>query len=969
MKIKMNGKTLRNLVRGLAIAAVCTTCVGVGLAKGISNAEENAATVDIGAKETTSYFTASEGVTLIPNVDTPDYIKDSRNALLVQSTSGGTVTYENVVDVSKATKEDLLFSWQPIPAVEGVVEMTQMIIRLEDVENPKSYVNISMRRYTFNDNSKDVTTHVLAQPDSVPEYYGWRYGTGANTGMTHNLQWGTMVHAPWIGKKTHTGVTYTNAMKIYYDNEERAIYTALGDGQVSEYDTDGDGKLLVVDMDDPAHMGAQASNYWKGFPSNKVKISFTAAMVETTPAQYMLYEVDGQSFNGKYFSDVTPPEMTVDQQGYEEDSLPQAVVGKVYPFFEVTAKDKIATESQTKVRVYKDGKELYHTGEGFIPTSAGEYQIEYVASDGLNSTSKFFTVNAVESVTPMVCVVQPNADGLDLSDESLKNDDGNYPISLYYPVKLPEMEVTGGSGNAKVFTSVRLNGKEIPVENGAFTPTEKGEYVVAYTAEDYIGEKVTTTFTAETVYVEKPLLKAPVLPSAILIGKATELPKVNSDYYSPWGQRLTSYDKITVYKADGATVLYTFDGSENVAYTPKASDGASVIVEYSSANVKDGNAATYRKEIALQKSDVLSDRYILEEGVTMNPLDLGIDFVYAEDGKTVSYINPVSVMSGLALEFLVEQDKNSFEEIRFTFTDSLDSSITETISIFKNPDETKKMTSFISLNGGQQREINGSFYDSKKHFNFKLASNGDVTHSDLGLERAAADFAGFESGYVYVEFTIYGKQADEEAGVQIYKIGNQMMSNIDCDYGRPIIHLATEPSGQAKLGSYIQIPKAYASDIYDMQVKFGVTVTFNDKVIYTEENDFGRLEGAKVLAYSYGTYRIEYKATDVSGNVSTISRVIHVRDTIAPTLEVSGDMATTAKVGQKLQFPTVTATDNVDASLVVYVSVIDPMNWYHSVTLDEGFTTTMKGRYVVQFYCLDSASNQTFSQIYYVTVE
>lgn len=979
MKAITKKKTLRILAAVLATSAVTAACVGVSLwTTAEQGAEANpvsepiaAQSLDMGAETVVSYFTASDGVTLTSNVDTPDYIAGARNSLLVESVSGGTVEYKNIVDVSEMTKDDLLLEWQPIPKTSGVPEMTQMIVRLEDAEDSRYYVNISMHRYTFEDSAKDVTTHFLAQPNTVQAYYGWRYGQG----MTNNLQWGTMVRSCWVGQKTKDGKNYSNGMKVYYDNKEHALYTALAPGDTSTHDTDGDGKLLIVDMDDPAHMGADKTKLWSGFPSNKIKISFTTSILETETAQYMIYNIDGQAFDGVLLNDVTQPKMTVEQLGYEDDALPEGKVGSFYPFFTATAVDKIYGNVGVKVRVYKDGEELYHTGKGFVPNTVGEYEIEYVATDGnYNAATEKFTVTVADTVSDMECTILSTAEALDLNDESLKNANGHYPVSLYYPVKLPEMTVEGGSGKATVEKLVSFNGNEVEVENGAFLPRSKGVYLVTYLATDYIGNTQGKTYTVEASFTDIPLLTNPVLPSAILIGCPVEFPKVASEYYTVWNQRVKTYDTITVYKADKTTVLKTFDGSQPAAYTPASTDGESVYVEYASAKAEGATAAKYGKEIALQKSEKLSDRFLLETGVTMQEDDLGLNFTYAQEGNAVRYINPLSVFDGLSLEFIVPAAQNGYEEIRFTFIDSIDETISMTVNIYKNPDQTAT-TSFIAINGNKasQSAISASFHGNViANFQFTLNQNGDVNHSDLGLERAPADFKGFTSGYAYVEMSVYGLETGEEAKaatVSLYRLKNQVIGNIDADFIKPVLYVVDEPVGLATLGSYVEVPQAFASDVYDVQVMISVKVTFGEKVVYTAENEFGKLESAKIFATDYGTYTMTYTAIDASGNGVTRKYTVRVRDNVAPTLTIEGEVPTSVKAGEKLQLPKVFASDNVDAAPTVYAIVIDPMNWYTVIEIGEEYVVEMKGRYIVKFYCTDSCDNQVYSDDYYFTAE
>lgn len=964
-------KTLRFLAATMSLLAIAMLWSGVSLwtsaeqgSNVLPDSDVAPLETDVGAESVLSYFTASSGITLTSNVDTPSFISEKRNSLLVESIQNGTLTYNNVIDVSEMTKDDLLLEWQPIPKTVGVPEMTQMIVRLEDAENPRCYVNVSMHRYVYNDSALDLVTHFLAQPNTVSDYYGWRYGKG----MTNGLQLGTMVNAPWVGQKKG----YSNPLKLYYDNEEHAVYTSIAPGDTSAYDTDHDGKLLIVDMDDPTHMGVSASKHWTGFPSNKIKISFTSALLEKSSAQYMIYSIDGQSFEGKLLNDVTPPKLTIDEQEYVDGILPTGKTKRYYSFFEATAVDKIYGEVSVQVRVTQNGEELYHTGKGFIPTQAGEYQIEYLATDRYgNQAKKSYTLTVTDSVSEMEFSLVQTLGALNFADESLKNANGHYPIKLYYPVKLPAMAVVGGSGKAKVETLVTYNGNEIKVTDNTFSAQYKGVYVVTYLATDYIGNTTGKTYTLEAAYSSVPQLTEPILPTAILIDKAVELPKVQSLYYTVWNQKVKAYDTITVFKADRTTVIESFDGSQPAVYTPTSVDGEKVYVEYATAKAQGEEAATYGQEVILQKSEKLSDRFLLGEGMSMTEDDLSLSFTSSQEGGAVRYINPLSVFDGLSMEFNVPENANGYEEVRITFIDSIDKNIRLKVSVYKNPEENAQ-TSYIAINGDRSNnsEISASFYGNViTKFLFTLSQDGSVAHSDLGLEKPSAAFKGFTSGYVYMEVSLHGLETGKTATVMLYRLKNQVIGNLDEDFTKPILYITNEPVGITTLGSWVEIPEAFASDVYDRQVTLSVKVTFGNETVYAAENKFGKLSAAKIVATNYGTYTIAYEAFDVTGNKIGRKYTVRVRDNVAPTLTVEEELPASVKVGKKLSFPNVYASDNVDAELTVYAIIIDPMNGYKAIKLEEEYVPKMRGRYIICFYCADACANQTYSQNYYFTVE
>ena len=86
-----------------------------------------------------------------------------------------------------------------------------------------------------------------------------------------------------------------------------------------------------------------------------------------------------------------------------------------------------------------------------------------------------------------------------------------------------------------------------------------------------------------------------------------------------------------------------------------------------------------------QKAQKLSDRFLTEEGAELTEKDIGFDLTFTQEGEKVSYINALSVFDKLNVEFIVPAESNGYEEIEFTFTDSIDENISMTVNIYKNP--------------------------------------------------------------------------------------------------------------------------------------------------------------------------------------------------------------------------------------------------------------------------------------------
>ena len=324
-------------------------CVGTAIStKNVVNASADTSD-DGGIRTVASYFDGQDDVFLRTNVDTPSYVKNARNGVLVESQEGGTLVYDNLIETSELTKEDLLLELQWTPKTMGTHEFNHLLVRMEDSQDPKCYVEISFYKYNYSDNSKYKLTHVTVKTNTIAEYTALYYRT-TNYGTEENPNWvvnpyirptinqGTMIWGSFIGAYG----TVSNSIPIYYDDNEHAIYTKYVNSaqtyperyEGSEY-VDDQGRFLVLDLDNSEHMGVQKSNLWTGFPSGKAKMSFKTQELEATAdaARYMILAIDNQIMDGSYLNDTTAPELTVDIESYSETALPKAQVGKYYSFF------------------------------------------------------------------------------------------------------------------------------------------------------------------------------------------------------------------------------------------------------------------------------------------------------------------------------------------------------------------------------------------------------------------------------------------------------------------------------------------------------------------------------------------------------------------------------------------------------------------------------------------------------------
>ena len=105
-----------------------------------------------------------------------------------------------------------------------------------------------------------------------------------------------------------------------------------------------------------------------------------------------------------------------------------------------------------------------------------------------------------------------------------------------------------------------------------------------------------------------------------------------------------------------------------------------------------------------------------------------------------------------------------------------------------------------------------------------------------------------------------------------------------------------------------------------------------------------------------GNYTINYTAIDSEENESTVIRTIIVSDTIAPTVELSGNNPMLLKLFDVFIDPGVIASDNFDSSNALTISISN-----------EFIDTTVSGEHIIYYTVTDNAENVTdISRLVYV---
>ncbi len=849
----------------------------------------------------------------------------------------GVAKYSEVLDLSKATKNDVLL--KAYSSVEwGKDGKNVPLIKLTDIYNSKNYITLDMRFGWHDYQCYGFGYAPNQQPVSI--WNGNLHYENDGTAWGGRIDWSTQ-------KTLQSEISYERqCLDLRYDAEEKAFYI----GTTTE-------PRVYVDFDDTSYQTLP----WEGFTTGEVYLTIERFDCITVT------EVYGKDFTNSSVLDTKVPDIYIDTQGYEDGAFPRAVVGKEYSVFTAEAYDVWSGKPSVDVRVYYNyGTDVYTEVQikngAFVPPFSGKYTIVYTAKDAFeNVATRLIEVEAVHGA---------DVTGLDFVLESEPLTEAT--AGTVY--EIPQIgTITGGSGryvwDIKVFDR---DDREVSIENNAFIPNSVGTYQLKYDVRDYIGngapnEKVYTVAIAVTANAT-PILYDVVLPKAVLAGAEMILPSISAIDFDGNGNAITPSGTITV-TLDGNVIASGAD--LRVIKAPSITESEKTMtVTYSVENERGQTKKEYPITVVkpAEETGFMAKYFNVVSGnVTVAADSKGILLDTKTSNGAVQFINPV-----LASEFYLSMSvpnpqKNNVDKVSFILRDYKDMSVSLRLDIYRNTDETTDTSkSFISVNGGEQKKLTGNFYsvDASLAFTYSngqmalVDSEGQVLEYISKAENGKA-FTGFASGKVWVELQI-GEVTGDGLSLRIEKLNGQPFSDIEYDYIEPEMSVNGYIALQMQIGENI-IPSVTVQDVLAASADAKVSVykmgsgPILDGLDASVENKLNFSEP--------GLYEIEYMLTDSSGGMRRMSYSVQVLETEKPVLTV-GEVPESASCGSVVALPKATATDNVTKDPTIVMIVIDANG--KTVDLDSNgtFTATVVGRYIVRYWCYDEYYNYDMQEFY-----
>ena len=947
------------------------------------------------AQKASSLWEEVDGITLVDNVDVPDYMKYGKYAtsyydpdnLVTISTEAEqnlqdwelnglkmtsdmdnqSISYKHTLDLNGFTTADEFLTFAPIPTVQSAQDYTEMEILLQDADDESNYLKINLSNYIL----WMAGTKVQAETPNISAK-----GPTVRIGAFKGLTWDAL----GLNNDKDISELRHRPIKLRYDTQKKLVSVVGEAGQM----------FKVLDLDEESSVGY--GNAWKGFKNNRVKLSISMKGFVAQEAQLMILNVCGQPMNGSVLADTTAPKFSFND---DVKNTPSAQVGKKYPLFDAQCLDVVSGERDyTCTIVSPSGKNVEIVEGGFTPTESGYYKLTYTASDEAgNVANKEFKILATNALPPITIEAEA-ASGSFLAGEN---------IPVY------EASAQGGSGQLSVTTEVvRVGGGErVTIKEGEFKPLLGGTYCVVYTATDYLGNKGTKTITYDVEQTDSVIVESITELKRLFDGVQVRFPEpIAYDYVTLVGNKLNAQYEISVYDKDNAKELLD-DG----VFTPDLEQyGDSVKVEYviyANNDTTKARAWTYTYDVPLYSREIdertvgqIEDYFVFDKETfttSYNP-DNESEFLkfYTEQVATshsISFANPL-LADGFYVSFVFPAGEQNYGSLTISLRDSINSQIGFDLELIDMTSGSDANTMTYVRSGGVNYAMNGTGntfeeitdektgetrteeVSSKTPLSLKYKDGKVMDYTGHVVLRPTVgydgkSFNGFPSGKAYVTFTF--NDVTGASSLLLSQLCTQMLyveyedgERIPfTDTDEPMIVLSEDVRNDYLLNQMVKVPAAMGFDV----------VTPNVDVYVTVKSPSGRLVYNRVLADedlyflldTQGRYTITYEAEDADNGTRKVY-TIKAKDVTAPTIAVAATELE-GRVGREVAIPVAVLLDDVDQNPRLYIMIVTPKGTI--VTLGErteenaiaSYTFTEKGKYYIRYYALDSTYNASFTDI------
>ncbi len=895
----------------------------------------------------------------------PELEGSAKAGVQVSLAEGDTFRYNRALDLNKLGMQNALEMYL-LPEFYQSPEAFQVDVRFVDAYDEDNYIwvrSIASSSTAWDSYKPIVMMQTACVPNAGQALMGWFYDRSIDYGGDWNFI---------KLKQGSTGEGYTCTASVYgmgkmyeyidykgHSKEERPHYKwfdcAVGSQTFMQYRFDYeklqlhgaqhlDLNTLMTDFDDESIYGDML---WDGFKTGECYVEISVDQYVKEKFNFVVTEVGEEDLTQTTLTDEVGPEIKVDLLGYEENNLPEALVGSEYPVFAATATDS-AKEMKVGARVFynygsANAYEIDSFGGKFLPTEEGDYTIVYESIDWYGNVSKKeITVTATTAGVPLVLTV-------DIDSAAKEGKAGT-------AIEVPVASVSGGIGNLTLMAVASNDTHSYDVEGGSFVPMSYGTYTVTYTLTDFVGQKQTVTY--EIAVADEPcpvFIDTVQLPKYFLEGGGYTAPDLIAyDVHSSG----TYETQIQVIDGNGTTTL------KGRSFSPKADADGFATLRYTATNESGSSSVDYKVPVINVVNNVGKNdfkRYFVGENITMTSAKKNMTATTTAAGDISFDFAKEVLANGFSFKFALVKDADELSGVSIYLTD------------YEQRDKQVKVT-FVKGENGRvyiNDVRNNAIFEGFSSTN----AEGDYSYVDFTYDGSLLSFTGFTqdalietylngeafvgfpSGKVYMTVTL--EDAAEGTKLDIQQLNNTVLTSGGNDTYAPQISLVEAIPAEIEYGTTIVTPDFVAVDVYDTSVSVLMTVTDQNGNVITDKNGV-KLENVKAERYEieinyYGQMNIVYTVRD-SAKSASLSQVSTIPDTGAPKLSLSGAVVSSAKVGDTITLPTATATDDVSGACGVYVLVFDNLMQI-SVVSNNTFTVTEKGIWTVKYFTYDATGN------------
>lgn len=871
----------------------------------------------------------------------------NKEGVKVSLAPGEEFVYNRVIDLSKVNKLDKLISFFITPEVKGQHDVARAIVKFTDVYNPDNYVNLTIKKEQSNSGGTwaETTSYVVANASNQPPT-GIRVATngevtynGVNYTLSSNSAFGTDFEYSMVGEPY---VDYgKEEFYVGWDYAERIIYgPSKGSDQVK----------MVIDLDAPELFNA----LWEGFTTGEVVMSVSASNYVASKFNFVVTELNGEDLSDIDFTDSQKPYVNVDFGVYDIDNVPNAIVGKPYKLFPVTAFDTNDGELVVSQNVYYNygGSNRVNVSviDGvFVPEKQRTYTIVYTATDRAgNKTVCAIPVNVIPAEDAMLSI--------EVSDYE---DTGSAGVKV--PLAVPT--VVSALTYYEVTPTVTIDGQSVEVlKDNTFIPTRAGVYTVTFNVENYI-ESQSISYQVTINSNDQPIFtNRAVLPKYFINGATYNLEVPKAYHYTDGSQ--TTADVSLTYKND--------NGQENSgnprSFTVTANNEVTLIYTANNGQKKDQQIYTVPVVDVGYGNALNLPNYFKTKNVSVVNDTAGAVFTTSTNDNSFEFINGIT-LSTVEFSIKLGTAAAALGNLDLYLTNQVNNGQKIKLSLINGAKGVE-----LSINDGNRFPTGSSWLSDKSLFNFSVDLNNKVVTLNDKTYNFTTDADGEpyttpSEYFVYFSGSMGGVTAETSATVT--KIVNQSLRQNKNKDGEPVAVydvnapyiLCTPIGGTFSEGDKITVAPIMATDVFDPNITCTVTVVGPDKQLVVSDDGVTLGNGVDISrAYDVtlnkiGTYTITYYTEDYKGNDEEYMFTVNVIDKQPPKLTVDTG-SVVAVIGTEVMVKSYTVTDDGE-TVTVLITVTKPNQAI--VSVEDKFKVTEKGTYVVTYYAYDKEGNFTLA--------